>query len=121
MDIKALRAKGGIVSQTLVKKTISWTHPLTDESGNPLDPLEETTDTFDIFVRRLAYGSVERMIKASEKDRSQTAQLVCEAVRLGDSGKESLTYDEAMNLDSQLISLFAQAVSEVNGLGKTTR
>ena len=107
MDLNQLKSRGGVYTAPPVPKEIVWTHA-DPETG------EDVTDTFTIHVRRLPYGDVERMIKALQEGRSQTAEMISAAVRLGENGKETIDYDTALLLDPALAGLFAKAVEEVN-------
>lgn len=113
MNLKQLREKGGIVDATLVKKTVSWTHP--DENGN------EINDVFDVHIRRLAYGMVESVLRPDGKSRSVTSQLISLAVLFGDGADEQLSYDEAYQLEPGLAAALSIAVKEVNQLGPSAK
>lgn len=107
MDLKSLKDAGGIVPSALVKRSVTWER----DDGEVL--------TFDIFVRRLSFGDVERVLQDEERGRSRVANLIAMAVRLGEEGSERLSYDDAFQLEPTLAKVFANAVSEVNELGKT--
>ena len=51
MNLKQLKAKGGIVDGQLVKKEISWTH-LDSKTG------KQVTDTFTLHIRRQSFGVI---------------------------------------------------------------
>lgn len=112
MNLEQLKGAGAFVGPELTVKTITWTHP--DENG------KEVTDTFDVRIRRLPYGDIERLLVTGfkEPDRSQTAQMISEAVRLGEDGEEVIPYIEAYRLDPALARALAAAVGEVNGTGE---
>jgi hypothetical protein len=106
MDLKNLKAVGGVVSTDLVKCAVTW-----EREG-------EEALTFDIFVRRLSFGDVERVLRDEARGHSRAASLIAAAVRLGDEGADQLSYDDAFQLKPTLAKAFANAVSEVNELGK---
>jgi hypothetical protein len=103
MNLKELRAKGAFVPSHPVKRTITW------------KPLEGDELTFDIHVKRLAFGDYERLFLSEQDDRSRMARALCETVKLGDDGKEELTYKDAYQLEPSLARVLLDAVNEVNG------
>lgn len=105
MDLKELKGKGGFVPSALVKKSVQWEH-----NGETLD--------FDIFVRRLSFGVIEKMLANNDNEQSRTSMLIAACICLGDGGKESLSYDDAYQLEPTLARVFADALKEVNELGK---
>jgi hypothetical protein len=106
MNLKELRAKGAFVSAHPVKKTITWKH------GDNEDM------TFDVHIKRLAFGDYERLFLADSDDRSRMARALCETVKLGDEGKEELSYKDAYQLEPSLARVLLDAVNEVNGTPK---
>lgn len=110
MRLKELRAKGAFVDGTPVKKSLTWERP--GPNGEPL------SDSFDIFVKRQSFGTVERLLLTDDKDpdRSRSARFIAECVLLGDDAKEALTYADAYALEPSLAKLFIQAINEVNGV-----
>lgn len=111
MNLAELKAKGGIVAAAPVQKEVTWVRK--NDAG------EEVTDTFIIFVKRQSFGSIET-IWASGEDRSKSASYISQSLRLGDKGKEQMSYDEAYQLDPSLATVFITAINEVNGTGKAT-
>jgi hypothetical protein len=112
MDLKQLKARGGLVMDPPVKRDIEWTHVLDDG--------DEVTDRFSVWVRRLPYGDVERMIRAAQNDGSISVEMISLGIRLGDKGQEAISQDEAYLLDPSLARLFAEVVEEVNVRKKKT-
>jgi hypothetical protein len=108
MNINDLKAKGGFVPLAPIKKEVTWTRM--NDAG------EEISDTFDIYVKRQSFGTIEA-IWSGEKDRSKSADYISQSIRLGPGGKETLTYDEAYQLDTGLATAFIVAINEVNGTG----
>lgn len=108
MDLNQLKEKGGIVEAGLVKKEITWTR-YNDED-------KKVTDKFDVFIRRLGFGLMERVMTAdpSDPDRSISASLISEAIRLGENGEEVMTYVDAYQLQPTLAACFTKAIKEVN-------
>lgn len=103
MDLKQLKAKGGIVSSALVPKEVTWKH--TDEEG-------EHEDTFTIHVRKASFGTMEKLFVGND-DQSKSAALISQSV-LFDGGKEQISYEDAYQLDPSLAAVFMKAVNEVN-------
>lgn len=110
MNLAELKARGGFVALAPVAKEVSWTHK--DENG------EEVTDKFTIFVKRQSFGAIES-IWASGEDRSKSANYISQSVRLGDKGKDVMSYDDAFQLDPSLAGVLIAAINEVNGTGRT--
>ena len=112
MNLKQLREKGAFVSIKPVKKTVTWKHR--DASD------KEVEEEFDIHVIKLSYGMVERIsssaLMSGEEKKSANAQLIVEAIRLGDDAKERFTYLEAYQLQPSLARTLIVAIAEVNAL-----
>lgn len=111
MDIKKLKAVGGIVTdQQMTKVSKTWTSP----NGENFE--------VDFWVRRQSFASVEKLWQQSEKqDRSHSsnAAFIAECIRLGEDGKEQLTYADACELEPSLAVLFVSAINEVLSPKKT--
>lgn len=112
MNLKQLKAKGGIVDGQPIKKEVSWTH-LDQRSG------KEVTDTFTLFIRRQSFGVIERLFTQGESEHSRNASYLAACVSLGAQGTEALSYDDAYGLEPSLGFLMLNAVNEVNGTGGT--
>ena len=114
MDLDTLRKRGGIVPSEPVKKEVSWTHP--DKNG------KNVTDTFTVFVRKHSFGQIEKLLATDTKhpDRSRAAAFISESILLGEDGSETLSYEDAFQLDTTLASVLMTAVNEVNGTGGTS-
>lgn len=102
MNLKELRAKGAFVSAHPVKKPVTWK----DETGTEL--------AFDVFIKRLAFGDYERLFLSESDDRSRMARVLCETVRLGEEGKDELSYKDAYQLAPSLARVLLDAVNQVN-------
>jgi len=121
MNLQELREKGGIVPPGLVKKSIEWKHR--DDSG------EEVVDTFDVHIARVSFGIIENLIMSAANDakdnpedkRAINAALIAESVRLGDEGKERISYTDAYQLHRSLGTALVRAVTEVNSLGEDAK
>lgn len=100
MKLADLKAKGAFVDATPIKKSVQCAL-----LGEEL--------AFEVFVVRQPFGVVEAAI-SDAKDRRQAAQLISLCIRLGDKGEESLSYEEAFNLDPALAWAFVKAINEVN-------
>ena len=111
MNLKQLKAKGGIVDGALVKKEVTWVHA---------DPAtgKDVTDKFDVHIRRQSFGVIERLFAPGEAEQSRNAKYISGSVLLGEEGTETLTYDDAFNLESSLGFAILNAVNEANGTGK---
>lgn len=103
MDLKQLKAAGGLVSDrpTPVKKT--WETP----GGESLE--------IDFFVLRQSFGQAERLYLSTteeRKDRSRTSELISEVIRLGKDGSEKMSYEDAYKLEPSLARVFLDAITE---------
>lgn len=111
MNLAELKARGGFVALAPVAKEVTWKHK--DEATG-----EELVDTFTVHVKRQSFGAIES-IWASGEERSKSASYISQSIRLGDKGKDSLTYDDAYQLDPSLAGVLIAAINEVNGTGRT--
>jgi hypothetical protein len=110
MDLKQLKAKGGIVTSVPVAKEVTWVHR-DQETG------DQVTDTFTVHILKQSFGSIERLF-TNTSDRSRSAAFISECVRFGEGGKEAISYEEAFQLDPSLAAVLVVAANEVNGTGK---
>lgn len=109
MKLAELEARGGLVDASLVKKSITWKK--IDEDG------KEDALTFDIYVRKNSFGIIDAQLRATD-DKSKTAILISNGIRLGENGDEAISYEKAYQLDPALAYAMVQAFMEVNQLGK---
>lgn len=109
MKLAELEARGGMVDASLVKKNITWKR--TDEDGN----VDEVN--FDIFVRKNSFGIIDTQMRSAD-ERSKSALLISNGVRLGDNGEEAISYEQAYRLDPALAYSMVQAFMEVNKIGQ---
>jgi hypothetical protein len=111
MNLAEFKSKGACVDTAPLRRTISWSRP--DEHG------ETITDTFEVWVRRLSFGTIDRLSKTDEGDRSRNAELIAASIRLGDNAEEAFPYDVAFNLHTSLAIELVKVVGEVNRLTTT--
>lgn len=113
MNLEELRQLGGLVSLAPVPKEVTWKH--TGPDG------QEIEDTFTIHILLKSAGSLDRYReeakKRAEDDGSVSAMFISHFVRLGENGKEAISYEDAYALDPGLANVFFVALSEVNALG----
>ena len=111
MDLQQLRERGGIVPSAPVRTEVSWTHPGDDG--------QDVTDTFTVYVVKHSFGTVERLVLAErhDADASNRALLISQSIRLGEDGSESLSYEDAFQLEPRLARALLDAIYAVNGLG----
>ena len=102
LQIAALEATGGLVSETPVEKEINW-YEIVDGNRVPAK--------FTVHVLRLSFKKVEDIAKAS---RSMAVGLIAEGI-LFDGGRTKLTQEQADRLDASLIKQLIDAFNEVNG------
>jgi hypothetical protein len=110
MNLAELKSKGACVDLAPVRRSVSWTHK--DESG------EEITDIFDVWVRRLSFGAIDRLSKTDEAERSRNAELIAACIRLGEHAEEAMPYDVAYSLHTSLAIELVRAIGEVNRLNE---
>lgn len=70
---------------------------------------------FDVFVKRLSFGDVERLFNG-EDDRSRSAAMIAACVLMGEN-KEPISYNDAYQLEVTLATKLIEAVNQVNGTG----
>ncbi len=107
MKLAELQNLGGFVPIEPVKVEVSWKHI-------PEGQEEEKVDTFDVYVRRRSFGSVERLFLSDDDERSKIARFIAESVLLGEE-KEKMTYEQAYQLEPSLGKALMDAVNKVNG------
>lgn len=105
MNLKELRAKGAFVSEHPVKKSVTWK----TEGGEDV--------AFDVYIKKLAFGDYERLFLSETDDRSRMARVLSETVKLGDEGKDAISYKDAYQLEKSLARSLLEAVNSVNGIG----
>lgn len=110
MDLKQLKARGAFVPKAPIPCEVEWTHA-DPETG------EEVTDKFTVYVKKQSFGSIERLFMG-EDDRSKSAAFIAQCIRLGDGGKDEMTYEDAFQLDAGLAAALVKAINEVNSTGK---
>jgi len=106
-SLAQLKAAGGIVSRAPIKKTLTWLHK--NEEG------EEVSDTFDAYIVKQSFGSLADLYK--DTSREQLAVAISKALQLeNDKGKlESMTYEDAYQLEPTLAHVILDAIRDVNG------
>ncbi len=104
MNLQQLTEKGGFVEAAPVKMPVTWTRK--NAAG------EDLTDEFDVWVRRRSFGTFERVASLGE-DRSRSAKMLSECVLL-DEAQESLSYEQAYQLDPSLAMALIEAVKEAS-------
>ena len=103
LQISALEATGGLVSEVPVEKEINWYEVNNDGQRVPAK--------FTVHVLRLPFSKVEEAVKTSL---SRTVRLIAEGI-LFDGGQTKLTQEQADRLDPELIKQLIDAFNEVNG------
>lgn len=111
MNLAEFKSKGACVDIAPLRRTISWSH--VDEHG------EQITTTFDVWVRRLSFGTIDRLSKTDEGDRSRNAELIAASIRLGEHAEEAMPYDVAFSLHTSLAIELVRVIGEVNRLART--
>ena len=106
MKLKDLKDAGGVIEARPVKKRVVWTRG----NGEPLE--------FDVHIRRLAYGPLERVMLETGDEQSRGARFLAATVLLGEAGDEPLSYADAYQLDPGLAAELLKAAREVNATGE---
>lgn len=104
-SLKELQALGGFVGEP-VKKEITF-------KANGED-IKAT-----IHVIELGIGDYEKAVESKEGDRSHMAHIISNFVRLGEGGKEKISYTDAYRLNPSLGGAMVNAFNEVNAAKKS--
>jgi hypothetical protein len=113
MDLKQLQELGGFVPKLPIKRPVTW-QPVNDDGTPKGDEL-----TFDVFIRKLSFGALERLFDDKQPiDRQRMSAYIADAVSLGDEGKQRISYQQAMELEPTLATALMNAVGEVNSVKK---
>lgn len=112
MDLKHLKAIGGLITDDdKTKVTKQWETP----TGEKVD--------VSFFVLRQSFSSVEKIWKEQENQdktgRSANASLISTVVRLGEDGKQVISYEDACRLDPTLALVFINGINEALAPKKT--
>lgn len=107
MKLNDLKKKGGVIEPELVKEHIKWTHR-DKETG------EIITDEFDVFILKASWGAVSDVVSNDAPGYNASVGMIAECVKLGESGEENLSYEDAYALDNSLAQQFLAAVNRVN-------
>lgn len=112
MNLDDLISKGGLVDTALVKKKGVWKRLGTNSEGQEI----ELEDEVGFFVKRASHAmfktSIEGAFESGEK-LEQNSALIASHIRLGEDGKEVLTYEQAYSLESSLARVFMDAINEI--------
>lgn len=103
MNLQELQNEGGFVESAPVKLAVEWVKPA--DSG-----AEPKVIKFDVWVRRRSFGMVAR-IWQNEGDRTRSAEMISAAILLGGPEGESMTYDQAYQLDPGLAGVLVDAIN----------
>lgn len=106
MKLDELRARGGLVDMTLVKKNVTWRRVDEDGKGEDVD--------FDIFVRKNSFGLLALANQQGREGMSRDAVVIANGIRLGENGEEVMTYEDAYALEPALSVVLFTAFMEVN-------
>ncbi|TVO53159.1 phage tail assembly chaperone family protein, TAC [Denitromonas halophila] len=96
MNLSELKKAGGFIHAEPVKSPVHW-------RGH----------SFDVFVKRLAFGDVEALL-AGQDDRSRSAKMIAASILLGPD-QEPISYDDAYRLDVSLATKLIEAINTANG------
>lgn len=107
--LEQIKTQGGLVDNTLVKKSDTWNHYEPDEDGE----MVERNDDVEFFVRRASHVQFRKAMSGGDDNSDPESLLIAACIRLGEDGSEELTYDQVTSLESGLFRVFMNAVSEV--------
>lgn len=110
MKLSELKSKGGFVAGAPVAKEVTW-----KRKG---DAGEDVEDTFTVHIIKQSFGTIEAIWSGKDDKSSKAADYIAQSVRLGDDGKERMSYQDAYQLDPGLAAVLIAAVNEVNGASK---
>jgi hypothetical protein len=105
MNLSELIDAGGVISSALAEKKIEWKNP---ETG--------AIYKFKIYIKKLPYGDMEK-IWGSGDEKSRISLFISQAIRLGDGGKDALSYEMAYQLEPSLARVFIDAAHNINQTG----
>lgn len=100
MNLKELEALGGLVTEALIEKEITFR----------LD--DDTQHKATVFVKKMGLGEYEKTYVKDEKF-GVSARLISECVFLGD-GKERIPVEKAYRLHRGLANALLDVIAEVN-------
>lgn len=103
MDKATLQERGGFVSAQPIKREVTWSH-VTPQG-------EKVDDKFHIHVISRSAGVMNQIRRASKEGKDEMALTISAFVRLGEAGDESISYEEALQLDDGLQIVLVNAVS----------
>ncbi|UCV27009.1 phage tail assembly chaperone family protein, TAC [Ferribacterium limneticum] len=97
MNLEQLRTAGAFVSSEPVKVPVTW-----------------KDHSFDLYVRKLAFGDAERLMN---DEQNSTVALIAAAVLLGEGAEQTpITRDDAERLDVSLAAAMLTAINQVNAV-----
>lgn len=105
-SLKELQALGGFVSDKPIPKEITF--KVND------DEIKAT-----VHVVKLGIGDYEKAVESKQGDLSHMAHIISNFVRLGEGGKESISYKDAYRLNPNLGGAMINAFNEVNAAKKS--
>lgn len=98
MNLAELIQEGGFIPAAPEKKSLTWKR----DSGDL---------TFDAWFIRPSWGGIERL--GGDADNSVNAKMISQYVRLGKNAEESMTYEQAYQLDTSLALVFMAELQEL--------
>lgn len=104
MKLADLKTAGGFVPAKPVPVEVEWKHG-------------EDVTKFTVHVKRHSFGTIEQLLSDKDDDKSRSAAYIAASIRLGEDGKESMTYGDAYDLEPSLAGVFIKAINDVNGTG----
>ena len=108
MNLKQLKQAGAFVSAEPVAKEVVWSHK--NDAG------EVVEDRFTVYIKRQSFGTIEQLW-SGDSDRSRSATFISASVLLGEE-RESMSYEDAYQLDPSLAHALVKAINEVNKTGQ---
>lgn len=113
MNLDDLKKIGGVVSSAPVPKSVKWVKKEDDGTEQEFE--------FTIHVLKHSFGSIEQIWNDKDESRSRAASYISKTVRLGEGGKDPISYDDAFQLEPSLAAAFIAAINEVNGTGGSAK
>ena len=119
MNLKQLKAKGGIVDGALVKKEVTWVHA-DAKTG------KDVTEKFDVHIRRQSFGVIERLFapgvvgtisKTLAVSGASAESANAALIQLGQAFASGVLRGEELNSVMEQAPALAQAIAA--GMGKT--
>lgn len=108
MNLQELQNAGGFVEAAPVRLPVEWVKPAAAAA------VPEVVK-FDVWVRRRSFGMVAR-IWQGEDNRARSAEMIAASIVLGGPDGDSMSYDQAYQLDPGLAGALVDAINKASAV-----